>query len=534
MAKTKKKRDPRFALALELLKEDCDEEEDKDCDDKDEDEEAEEDTTEGKKKKKSFALCQEELDKRGLNFMRLDASGSSMMLFDSNAQTIIPKFESQVEAKDFFVRLGVDTSSDDFFQRVVTSVRDESNSDFRPTDDDMKLISKWTKRRFDKNELKVYSTYSADTLQDRKYHHFDVLALQDMANKTAGNPFMDAHWWWGPETTYGLLFEGKVADSTVSGKYLFQRFYMLDDPEYKRIIRGFESGINCKLSVGIRIDLQYFICDLCKQSWQEGCEHWPGCRYIVAGTKEKVICTFTIKRVSEFIELSRVGVPAQPMAHVKGHADGAHVKGLHLPEAKSLIEPKGLVAPDGSPLVRKSTTAINLDGLIPNKEDSSVADDKKEEKEVPTPEAKEAKADAKADLDAFAKSLSETVAPLIATAVATEVAKQVAESTKGAEATVKGLTEVVAQLAKGLDERDANLEKSIKANRDALETTILALKNTAEKVDATTSKSLEELVSRFASIKAKDSGAPAPKTTTEDASKGIFEGIMSQFTAGKK
>lgn len=216
----------------------------------------------------------------------------------------------------------------------ATSVKSEKSSeeggdDFRPTDKELELINSFTKKSFPKEALKVYYTKSADMNLDAHYEHFSKKGLKDMADLSPGKPVIKDHATYNSDGAFGKIFDAKVAKDDGDGHYLMQKFFLLDDADNASIIKGIESGINDKLSVGITLNRAEYLCDVCNKamfgksgSWGDWCGHYPG--YKVGDGDDAKIATATINRVANFRELSRVTSPAQGKAQIN-------------PKAKSLV-----------------------------------------------------------------------------------------------------------------------------------------------------------------------------------------------------
>lgn len=459
-----------------------------------------------------FELSQKGLDDRGLGSMyRLDSSLQTLTLFDNpeggGRVSLLPRFDDQAQVSNWLNKNFVYDEKNDaaFFKRVSDSVRIDMNPDFRPTPADMEIIGGMMKCAMSADQLKVFNTYSADMLMTSKSHHFAETALADMASLTPFNPVMDAHDWWNPGGVFGKLFEGSVASSTEAGKYLFQRFFMLDDPEYRSIIRGFQSGINDKLSVGIMIDLGFFRCDLCKKAWTDGCEHWPGDIYLDAKGKQ-VIATFTIERVKKFKELSRVALPAAAMAHV----------------INPMAVQQSIVTQSD---IGQKPAVANISDRLTDKEDAIVengTETKPAEQEVQTNSAAEAPA-----FDAVVKQMSDEISKLVAAAVS----KEVAEASKPLKEVNEKLSATLQTMAKALDDRNESVDRSLQENREALKNCIELHQKLAEKLDFGSAKSVEELKRWVNSLSAKEAGASTPQPMKQADNGGLFSSLMQQLHA---
>jgi hypothetical protein len=196
---------------------------------------------------------------------------------------------------------------------------DKQNTDFRPNEEELGQIHSMAKKQYPKEQLKVYYTKSADSDVDRQSEHFSKAALKDMAKFSPGQPVMKDHNYHSSDGVFGKIFDAKVIKDDNDQPYLAQKFYVLDTPENKSVIDGIESGINDKLSVGVAMKREDYLCDLCNKSmfgkkgdYADWCGHMPG-----QAAKDGKTATATINRVSDYRELSRVTVPAQRKAAVK-------------------------------------------------------------------------------------------------------------------------------------------------------------------------------------------------------------------------
>lgn len=195
--------------------------------------------------------------------------------------------------------------------------------DFQPTKDEMeKILSFANRKNYRPEDFKVYQTISAGSAVDRHFEHFGTKALKSMARMSPGSPVMKDHNYYNSDGVIGKIFDAQI--KKIDGQtVLVHKIYVFNSPENKSVIDGFENGTNDKLSVGVSVRRKDYICDQCdrpvfksyaeSKNWDDmWCGHYAGMEL-----DDGSIATATIADVSDYRELSRVTVPAQPIAQVK-------------------------------------------------------------------------------------------------------------------------------------------------------------------------------------------------------------------------
>lgn len=195
--------------------------------------------------------------------------------------------------------------------------------DFSPTKSELTAINKLTGRPYSKEELKVYPIVFWDSEYDSHLERFSMKATREGKRLAPGVPGIKDHDAWKSDNVFAKTFDSEV--HVVDGKhYLTGKVYMLNTPENKSIIDGFESNINCEISVGVRGKRDEYICDVCERPMYKfsadpkdvWCGHYVGQR--LPGNK---VVTATIDGVSAFKEWSRVVRGAQRSARIRVKTD---------------------------------------------------------------------------------------------------------------------------------------------------------------------------------------------------------------------
>lgn len=197
---------------------------------------------------------------------------------------------------------------------------------FLPTDEEMEKILSLAGSVYPKEAFKVYYATAADQNVDRHFEHFHTKALESMAVLSYDQPFMMDHNHYRSEGVVGKIFDAKVTSSKGQGKRLVLKTYMLNKPLFEPIMDGIESGINNKVSVGVRLRRKDYTCDVCKKPMfvnknggYDFCGHLPGMDL------DSGPVTATIQDIIDFLEFSRVTAPAQREVGFKNYnAELAH------------------------------------------------------------------------------------------------------------------------------------------------------------------------------------------------------------------
>lgn len=197
--------------------------------------------------------------------------------------------------------------------------------DFSPTKGELTKINEMTGRPYEKEELKVYPVVFWDAEYDSHLERFSLKATKEGKRLAIGAPGIKDHDVWKSDGVFGRVFDAEVIQQD-GGHYLIGKIFMLNTPENKAIIDGFESSINCEISVGVRGKRDEYICDVCDRAMYKfsadpkdiWCGHYTGQR--LPGNK---VVTATINGVSFFKEWSRVVRGAQRAARVRTKTDSS-------------------------------------------------------------------------------------------------------------------------------------------------------------------------------------------------------------------
>ena len=188
------------------------------------------------------------------------------------------------------------------------------------TDEDMKLINKYTLRKFTADEVFTFKVKMCDNeTDDRNYMPFTLRALKDMEKLYVGRAMGKDHTFHADDQcarvfTTELVYAGEK--KTKAGEpfaTLVAKCYMIRTESTKDLIAEIEGGI--KKEVSTNSAPVKAICSICgADNVRQYCRHFPGSIYTDSG-KEKQ-CLITIDGVKDVYELSFVGVPAQRRAGV--------------------------------------------------------------------------------------------------------------------------------------------------------------------------------------------------------------------------
>jgi hypothetical protein len=218
------------------------------------------------------------------------------------------------------VKAGESDDNSELVKEFKRNGMGNAKNDFRPTDKEYQQILTLMGKEFPKEMIKVYQTISCDSKVDRHFDNFSLKSGSKIAKWGFDQPVMDDHNYRAAANVHGKIFDGAVNKNDDSGFDVCHKFYMLDTPENQPYILGYESGINNKLSIGIRMSRKDYLCSECNKPFlavdekfnYEWCGHYPGMEL-----KNGKTVTGCINDIRDFLELSRVTVPAQKNAAVR-------------------------------------------------------------------------------------------------------------------------------------------------------------------------------------------------------------------------
>jgi len=184
-----------------------------------------------------------------------------------------------------------------------------------PTEDDLALIHKWTRRELAADEVYVFQANLCDNEIDRDGERFTRPALDALANLLIGKTGLFDH---SGKTGDQVMrvYSTKVMDDPTRTNSLDEpyaalnaRVYLLRGEENEALIRAIDGGI--KKEVSISCAVRRVTCSECgKPFGREGCNHRKGEIYSAKP------CHAVLDDPTDAYEFSFVAVPAQPAAGV--------------------------------------------------------------------------------------------------------------------------------------------------------------------------------------------------------------------------
>lgn len=192
---------------------------------------------------------------------------------------------------------------------VVPEINDVS-------DDDIKLINKFTKREMQKGEIYVFSVVLCDNEIDRENERFTVIALEKLAKLFVGKTGIldhDAK----SEKQSARIFSCKVEilkdKNSLGENYsrLVAKAYIPRTKNSEELITQIDAGI--KKEVSIRCLIEKNICSVCASNIKL-CKHKKGERYNIDGNETR--CYAILDNPIDAYEWSFVAIPSQTSAGV--------------------------------------------------------------------------------------------------------------------------------------------------------------------------------------------------------------------------
>ena len=192
---------------------------------------------------------------------------------------------------------------------------DIKNSNSNPTDEELELINKYTRREFKAEEVYVFSLTLCDNDVDRDFERFTVESLFELEKLFVGKTGIVDHESRSKNQT-ARIFKCKVeaveGKKTLTGDDYFKltaRAYIPVTEGNKEVIASIDSGIKKEVSVGCAVSES--ICSVCGKTYgSTGCNHQKGKTY---GDR---LCYAELISPYDAYEWSFVAVPAQREAGV--------------------------------------------------------------------------------------------------------------------------------------------------------------------------------------------------------------------------
>lgn len=382
--------------------------------------------------------------------------------------------------------------------------------DFHPTDEEKQKIDSMTGKEYPREMLKVYYTYSADSQLDRHFEVFGAKALDNMALMSIDQPVMKDHNYQNSDGVFGKIFDAKVIRGKDGGRRLIQKIYVLNTPENKSVIDGIESGINNKLSVGVRMIRKEYLCNICNKPMfvdKSGtgfgfCGHLPGMEL-----GDGRVASATIGDIQDMMELSRVTVPAQRNAGIKGYDAALAVSKL----TKSFEVSKSLAAAlnNHMPDIAKISEDNQGESLVSVGENS----------------ATDAIAKIVAGFETSMKSVSSSFELVLKTQ--NELSSQIESSLSDLVKLTAQTVENTKSQGEDLKARELLLQKQVAETREFLVIIANAHKDLAAKCGIVIEKSNEDIARYVASARAYHGQDEA--TNKKSGDDGFYTGVADRF-----
>ena len=184
-----------------------------------------------------------------------------------------------------------------------------------PTEDDLELIHKWTRRALAADEVYVFQANLCDNEIDRDGERFTHAALEKLAELLPGKTGLFDHSGKAGDQVMRIYAARVIADparkTSLDEPYatLNARVYLLRGGENEALIRAIDGGI--KKEVSISCAVKRVVCSVCGNTFgREGCNHRKGEVY------DGALCHAMLDEPTDAYEFSFVAVPAQPAAGV--------------------------------------------------------------------------------------------------------------------------------------------------------------------------------------------------------------------------
>lgn len=192
---------------------------------------------------------------------------------------------------------------------------DIKNSNSVPTEEELELINKYTRRAFSAEEVYVFSLTLCDNDVDRDFERFTVESLFELEKLFVGKTGIVDHESKSKNQT-ARIFKCKVeaveGKKTLTGDDYFKltaRAYIPVTEGNRETILAIDSGIKKEVSVGCAVNES--VCSICGKAFGSiGCNHTKGKSY------NQKLCYSELISPYDAYEWSFVAVPAQREAGV--------------------------------------------------------------------------------------------------------------------------------------------------------------------------------------------------------------------------
>lgn len=190
-----------------------------------------------------------------------------------------------------------------------------NNKTVVPTEDEMKLINKHTRRELSAEDVYVFPLVLCDNEIDRDGERFSVASLETLAKLFVGKTGVFDHSMKGRDQTarvYSAWVEHDEKRRTQAGEpyaALKARAYMPRTAKNGDLIEEIEAGIKKEVSVGCAVGR--ITCSVCGANLKE-----KSCGHVRGNTYGGVVCHGILEDPRDAYEWSFVAVPAQRGAGV--------------------------------------------------------------------------------------------------------------------------------------------------------------------------------------------------------------------------
>lgn len=213
----------------------------------------------------------------------------------------------------------MDCSKVEVFNKSIGDMQDGNNTNNDISDLDMELINKYTRKKFEKDDVYVFSVVLCDNDIDRQNESFSDESLNKFAKLFLGKTGIMDHNTVSENQTARIFscevreFTGKVNATGKEYKQLVAKAYMPRTEKNKEFITLIDSGI--KKEVSISCTVGEVTCSICGSNVKkEYCRHEKGKKYKKSGKDES--CYHILDDPLDAYEWSFVVVPAQRKAGV--------------------------------------------------------------------------------------------------------------------------------------------------------------------------------------------------------------------------
>ena len=186
---------------------------------------------------------------------------------------------------------------------------------------DLEKINSYALREYTPEELFAFKATACDNALDRDFEAFSTATLRQLAKMIVGKPVLDGHDWAGGQCA--RIYDARVVNEPSTNKRAadggsYARLevccYLPRTEEARERIELIESGVQKEMSIAC--STRKNTCSICKNGYYSGqCEHFRGREY------DGETCWVLLEDAADALELSFVGVPAQPAAGVSKRAE---------------------------------------------------------------------------------------------------------------------------------------------------------------------------------------------------------------------